>query len=293
MENLFFIVICCFPIFLTLGFFSFLHHSIRKKSRYPITISKIQRVPGFSLLVELKELQYDIGMRIGLSVAVGLIPFAQVGVYTLFGKPTVTIYPAAVIVFLLMVWLLIKITRNYRSLQNIRLGLEAEWAVAEELSHIREPDVAVFHDIQAGNFNIDHVVTSPSGIIAVETKGRRKPNNSERDKSYRVELNGNNLIFPNYTDTKSVPQALRQAKWLSEYLANSAGERFTVTPTVVIPGWFVEIKTKPTVLAWPLNKLRSNYRHGMKQRLTPEQLKRVNHQLSIYAREIVTNFRFR
>jgi len=280
-ENFFLIVLCSFPIFLTVGFFAFLHHRIRKKSRYPINVSKTQKIPGFSLLVKLKELQYDIGMRIGLTVAVGLIPFAQVGVYTLFGKPLTTFYLSAIFTFLVIIWLLIEITKSFKSLQNIRLGLETEWAVAEELNHIREPDVTVFHDVQAENFNIDHVVTSPHGIIAVETKGRRKPNVSERDKSYRVELNGNNLIFPNYTDTKIIPQTVRQAKWLTNHLANAAGERFAVTPAVVIPGWFVEIKTKPTVLAWPLNKLRSNYRHGMKQQLLPEQLKRVNHQLSI------------
>ncbi len=281
METLIFLLLCTFPVAITAGIFPLIQYRLRNRSRLPIEYAKSLRIPGFSLLVDLKSRQLNIAAYLGLCTTVSLIPFAQMGVFALFDKAFQSLLFTAPITFLIAGWLLVKIIKNFRQLQSIRLGLEAEWAVASELGQIKDPNVSVFHDVQGSNFNIDHVITSPKGIIAIETKGRRKPNSSARDKSYRVVLDNNSLLFPHYTDTDSIPQAQRQAKWLRETLISATGESHNVTSAVIVPGWFIEYRTKPCVLIWPLKRLRENYRYGMKQGLSPEQLLRVNYQLSV------------
>lgn len=282
MENLLFILLFTLPIFIPLGFFAFIRFRLSQKGRLPIDYKRMQRVPGFSLIVELKSLQFDMGSFSGLAVAVGMLPFAQAGIFQLFGKIYSTPY-FAVMVFITtstQVYLIYRIIKSFKKLQYVRLGLEAEWAVAGELNQINDPNVTVFHDLQGDNFNIDHVVTSPNGILVIETKGRRKPNKGERNKSFQVEAIENTLHFPHYVDNKTIPQAQRQTKWLKEYLSNAAGESsLVISAIVVVPGWYVTMKTKPEVLTWPLKNLSQNYRNGLKQRLSPEQLQRVNHQL--------------
>ena len=281
MENILFLLLCTAPIIIPAGLFPLIQYRLSSKSRLPIDYAQYLRIPGFSLLTELKSLQFDVIAYVGLSVTLTLIPFAQMGMYALFNREYKPLIFTAAITLLIVGWLVVKIAKNFKRLQSIRLGLEAEWAVASELGQIREPNVTVFHDVQGDNFNIDHVITSPNGIIAIETKGRRKPNSSSKEKSYRVTLKNDSLHFPHLTDTNTIPQAQRQAKWLRETLLSATGEQNNVTPVVVIPGWFIEHKTKPSVLIWPLKKLRENYRYGMKQNIAAEQLQRVNHQLSI------------
>ena len=281
MENLLFILLCFAPIFVGLAPLALLRYHLTKKSRAPFDVAKTLRIPGFTLLEKIKSLQMDLSTNLVLCVIVAMLPFVQIGVYSLFDKEIETFWPLAVIYLGVGISLLWKISKQFRQLQHVRLGLEAEWAVATELAHIKEPSITVFHDVICEKFNIDHVITSPYGILAIETKGRRKPNKSKQQDTHKVRLIREELHFPNYVDQNSVPQALRQAKWLKEQLASSTGERFNVTPALVIPGWFVEMKSKPAVIAWPLKKLRDNYRHAMKQTITPEQLSRVNHQLSL------------
>ena len=281
METLIFLLLCTFPVAITAGIFPLIQYRLRNRSRLPIEYAKSLRIPGFSLLVDLKSRQLNIAAYLGLCTTVSLIPFAQMGVFALFNKAFQSLLFTAPITFLIAGWLLVKIIKNFRQLQSIRLGLEAEWAVASELGQIKDPNVSVFHDVQGSNFNIDHVITSPKGIIAIETKGRRKPNSAAKEKSYRVTLKNDSLHFPHFTDKDTIRQAQRQSKWLKEKLLTATGEQKNVTPVVVIPGWFIEHKTKPSVLIWPLKKLRDNYRYGLKQNITMEQLQRVNHQLTI------------
>lgn len=281
MENILFLLLCTVPIIIPAGLFSLIQYRLSSKSRLPIDYGQSLRIPGFSLLTELKSLQFDVIAYVGLSATVTLIPFAQMGVYALFNREYKPLIFTTTITLLILGWFVVKIAKNFKRLQSIRLGLEAEWAVASELGQIREPNVSVFHDVQGDNFNIDHVVTSPNGIIAIETKGRRKPNSAAKEKSYRVTLKNDSLHFPHFTDKDTIRQAQRQSKWLKEKLLTATGEQNNVTPVVVIPGWFIEHKTKPSVLIWPLKKLRDNYRYGLKQNITMEQLQRVNHQLTI------------
>lgn len=290
MENLVFLLLCFIPILIALAPLALLRYHLKKKSRAPFDIAKTLRVPGFTLLKEIKSLQFDLSTNFILCIIVTILPFAQIGVYSLFDKEINALWPLVVIYVGIGVSLVWKILKQFNQLQHLRLGLEAEWAVATELAHIKEPSITVFHDVQCDNFNIDHVVTSPNGVLAIETKGRRKPNKFKQQETHKVKLVNDALHFPNHIDKESVPQAIRQAKWLKELLGSSTGEPLNVAPALIIPGWYVEMRSKPAVLAWPLKKLRDNYRYAMKQSITPEQLTRVNHQLSLLCERKSTDF---
>lgn len=98
----------------------------------------------------------------------------------------------------------------------------------------------MFHDVQAGSFNIDHVVVSPAGVFAVETKSRRKPPAGGGAENVKVRYDGKALAFPGWTESEPIAQAERQARWLAEHLRKATGESFPVTPVLALPGWYVE-----------------------------------------------------
>ena len=56
---------------------------------------------------------------------------------------------------------------------RFRLGWAAEKSVGDELNLLRSDGFVVMHDIpQAGEGNIDHIVSGPTGIYLIETKAR-------------------------------------------------------------------------------------------------------------------------
>lgn len=135
-------------------------------------------------------------------------------------------------------WLMI---RELPQGRKLRQAIRAEQAVAQELAVSLAGDNRIIHDIQAGEFNIDHVVITPAGVFAVETKSRLKP--PAGNGSPKVKYDGKRLEFPNWTETKPIEQAARQAKWLAEYLQKATGEPFPVFAVLALPGWFIENTT--------------------------------------------------
>lgn len=72
-------------------------------------------------------------------------------------------------------------------------------------------------------------------------------------------------------DDRIVVQALAQARWLRELLAESTGKRLPVWPVVLFPGWFVEQQTGATRALWVLEpKALPAFLERASQRLTPE-----------------------
>jgi Nuclease-related domain len=60
-------------------------------------------------------------------------------------------------------------------IRQLRLGRDGERAVGQFLERLRDGGGQVFHDIPGDGFNLDHVVISPHGLYAVETKTLSKP----------------------------------------------------------------------------------------------------------------------
>jgi hypothetical protein len=147
---------------------------------------------------------------------------------------------AALLVLVLVVgiWATWSASKVLRARRKYLEGRAAERATAQALASLMSKGCAVYHDIPADKFNLDHVVVGPGAVFMVETKSRRKP--AARGKaSAAVKFNGEALEFPGWRETKIIEQARAQTRWLSEHLYRKTGERITVEPVLALPGWYV------------------------------------------------------
>ncbi len=133
-----------------------------------------------------------------------------------------------------------RIVRKVPDLRGMKQGVRAEQASAQELSEVLAGNNRIVHDIGAKDFNIDHVVITPAGIFAVETKSRLKPPSGSGTDAVKVAYDGTALSFPGWVETAPIEQARRQADWLSRHLKAATGETFPVFPVLALPGWYVE-----------------------------------------------------
>lgn len=130
------------------------------------------------------------------------------------------------------------IVQDMHPTRQIKQAIRAEQASAQELAASLAGDNRIIHDIQCGDFNIDHVVVTPAGVFAVETKSRLKP--PAGSGVPKVKYDGQSLDFGSWQEAKPVEQAERQARWLASYLRKETGDTFAVTPVLALPGWWVE-----------------------------------------------------
>lgn len=139
---------------------------------------------------------------------------------------------------------------------NHRLGLLGEQVVGLILDRCCSDSIRVFHDlevIEPGQkpWNIDHVVLTPAGVFAIETKTRRKPKDTgaRGQAGHKVIFDGQQLLFPApmHADRHGLEQAQNNADWLAEKLTRLNGASVPVSPVLVLPGWWVEAKGKGPV----------------------------------------------
>ena len=196
--------------------------------------------PGKSLADRIQEETMD---AILLSIFLMLAPPFSLLILSTFVK-----YQNAGIVYLIFITATLIITglfcwkvhSKFRQIRLCRMGLDGERATGEELNQLMKHGYRVYHDLQAGKFNIDHIVIGPSGVYAVETKYRSKVAGNGTN-GVKVLRDNDRLCFPdNRIDSKAIPQARAQAKWLSEFLTKSVGKQTTVQAMVALPGWYVK-----------------------------------------------------
>lgn len=254
-----------------------------RNKRYPFNVSVSRRIAGQSVLSDFNDRSADLFGHLIMVTFLFNLPFIYVGANKFLGVEKVLPWLFVPIYVFAIIYILVKTIRTTKNRNNLRLGLEAEWFVSSELHDIEVAGYKVFHDIQCEKFNIDHLVIGPNGVFAIETKGRRKPTNSktaaEKSQEHVVNVKGNILEFPNYTDTSIVEQATRQAKWATNWLSEATGEQIIVRPVVTIPGWFIKIISKPLIPVVATKTLSSQVPKLSGQRLTSEQIKRITHQV--------------
>jgi hypothetical protein len=120
--------------------------------------------------------------------------------------------------------------------RQLRLGRDGERVVGQFLERFREGGGQVFHDVPGEGFNLDHVVISPRGIYAIETKTQTKP-----WPEAKIVVEDDTLKVAGYVpDRDPIVQVTAAARWLEKRLEESTGKRFAVRGVVVFPGWFVE-----------------------------------------------------
>ena len=118
----------------------------------------------------------------------------------------------------------------------LKPGRDGERAVGQFLDGLRESSARIFHDVPGDGFNLDHVVVSPRGIFAVETKTL-----SKRTPRSAITLdNGGLLVAGRRLERDPIDQVRGQVRWLTRMLEESKGKRMPVKGAVVFPGWFVE-----------------------------------------------------
>ena len=226
----------------------------KERSKSPFS-EKLLRPPGETLRLKIDEIQSGImDHHFSLALLVMLpglliILFSSVALPVALGTTTL----ATAICFPLAgrKWRAIKKLRT--TLQSYRLGFDGERYVASELNGLMRSGYHVFHDFivdwkpggEETNFNIDHIVVGPNGVIAVETKAWRKQNaqSPTGQPNHKLTFTGEALVLPSgYQEQSALRQAARNAETLSKWLTGTAPAPVSVQPLVVVPGWFVESK---------------------------------------------------
>lgn len=129
---------------------------------------------------------------------------------------------------------------HYRAREQARDGLLAERVTGMQLNRLVASGCRVLHDLPADSFNIDHVVVSPAGVYAIETKSFRKPKRLAADQACKVSYDGVGLSFPDFSTRAPIDQAVRQAKWLRSVLEEALRQDVPVMPAVALPGWYID-----------------------------------------------------
>lgn len=177
-------------------------------------------------------------------------------------------------------WLGMRIRRKLKKSWNYRLGAIGEQVVGRELDQLMAQGYQVFHDVQFGNWNIDHVVVGPKGVFAVETKTWRKPNLGS-NVSAKIVFNGDALSVPGkWTSDGAIQQARDNARSLSKWIAKAAAENVPVIPVVALPGWSLEMERFGDVAVFSAAKMGEPMIRRGNDDLRPEQIQRICFQLA-------------
>jgi hypothetical protein len=166
------------------------------------------------------------------------------------------------------------------------LGLDAELAVGRELNYLMLAGFHVYHDFPEEKNNIDHIVIGPSGVFAVETKGKSKPDRKRGSADAKVVYDGQRLIFPdNETNSEFIVQAKKQSASLSKWLSKAVGEPVDVKPVLALPGWFVERRKPDLTILYGYAKDYLKALQG-KAILSEELIQRIVHQVEQKCRDV-------
>jgi len=277
------------PIFFAAFFTIVIFRKTRRGRRSPLT-GNLLRGPGESLRTEIEKISEQMNDALLRLFTSFVPPLAGLLVLSYMQDHKVPIWQLAFIylLFLLLVaWATQQLYRLIKKRADLSLGLDAELAVGQELNHLMAQGCRVFHDFPAENFNIDHVVVGPGGVIAVETKGRAKPDKGRGSVDATVIYDGQILRFPDWHEKAPLDQAKRQAEWLQRWLSSAVGETIQVKAALALAGWFIE-RTKPgsvivfngkspQFLAKPQNQSNS---------IPPELIQRIAHQLEQRCRDV-------
>lgn len=257
----------------------------QKGKRSPIT-GHLLRSPGASLQNRIDELSLDI------SAYIATLPVLPLLIYSLIiplknahqvTTSSVGILVGFVIVALL--WIGFRIYRLMTERSNLRLGLDAEIAVGQELNQLMCNGFRVYHDLPAEHFNIDHVTVGPTGVYAVETKGRTKALKHKGKVDATVAYDGKKLEFPSWYETEPLLQTQRQAEWLGKWLTAAVGTSVYAQAVLALPGWYVVRKAdRPIKVISGKEAYFLARPNGIK--LSDEMIQRIAHQLEQRCRDV-------
>jgi len=259
----------------------------RRGRRSPLT-TDLLRNPGESLRDQAEELNGDLIFNL---LVLLFLPYIFSMQFLLQDRTdTQTITSGSVVFYGLAligttIFFGIQVIRIWRKRQKLRLGLECELAVGQQLNQLMLLGCRVYHDFPAEGFNIDHVVIGPAGVYAVETKGRAKPDKGGGTQEALVVYDGKGLQFPGWFETEPVAQAKRQAQWLASWLKSAVGETVPVLPALALPGWFIDRKARDMVV---FNSKNPDFlaKGNGEAKLTETMIQRIAHQVGQRCRTV-------
>jgi hypothetical protein len=267
---------------------------LRRERRSPLTTHML-RGPGEALREQIDKVREDVDLWLTYLVLLpslaGLLLLAQAQVLAR-ALDVWVVVAAGLLATAPVAYFGWRCVKGIRHLWRLRLALDGEVSVGQELQNLMLQGAYVFHDFPAEGFNIDHVVIGPGGVVAVETKARSKLNvpSGQRKDSVRVVYDGTALRFPNHTETKPVDQAIRQAQWLARWLTSAVGWDVRVTPALAIPGWFIEHKAFEPVRVFNGKNPAFLIKPRQGQTLDPSQIRAIAHQVEQRCRNVQPNF---
>lgn len=214
----------------------------RARRKSPLA-TEFLRSPGESLSDQLIELDGDILGWVTLTMVVPLLLMCtHLAQSYLLGAPeSMPRWAFLGIVFIGCISVgVYKLHQMAERKDTLRLGLDGERAIGEELNQLMRKGAIVFHDVPGEQFNVDHVVIAREGLFAVETKGYSKPVSDDAKAAARVQYDGARLTFPMFRTSKPLEQADRQAQWLAQWLSKATGSPVSAVPVLALPGWYVD-----------------------------------------------------
>lgn len=249
------------------------------RTRTPLQAQPL-RVAGQSLSEEIDEFRYDHGVVPAVAaVMMSLLAAMEWFRFLTNARPTPWIYSG--MAALAVGYAAFKVRRTRQQLKNLRLGRDAERAVAQYLEWFRTAGFFVFHDVPSADANIDHVLIGTRGVFTIETKAVSKPLRGEckvRVVDDAVSANGRVL------DRNPIVQAKAQARWLHNFFKEAQFKAF-VQPVVVFPGWFVEPFDMKAAGVWVLEpKALDRFFNNEPERLTRDEVRAMGAALSSYIR---------
>lgn len=214
----------------------------RDQRRSPLN-GKLHHVPGQQLLDRIAEHEDELSFGLLVMYLAGPLMLMAWAVHRIRAEDLVwrsQDWMFVVAALLMFCYGLYKFAKHWDARQNARDGMAAERMAAQQLNRLIGAGCHVLHDIPGDGFNIDHVVVSPTGVFAVETKSMRKARASADDSHYKVAYDGKALAFPGWRTAEPIEQARRQAQWLAKRLRETLSQDVPVIPAVALPGWYIE-----------------------------------------------------
>jgi hypothetical protein len=259
-----------------------------KDRRSPLT-RHLLRSPGHSLMIQVEDIRSDILATIMILSIMPVLFYSMFISGRYFGpsRPgdwTPYIYVAAALG--IVVYFSMRLRRSLKERNALRLGLDCEMAVGQELNLLMLEGYHVFHDVPAEGFNIDHVAVGANGVFAVETKGRSKPDRHGGKEDATVIFDGEGLKFPLSIEKEPLIQARRQANYLNKWLSAAMAEPVPVHPVLALPGWFIERKKWGDVLLLNGKDYRVIATQKTTAQLSDTLVRRISHRLEELCRDV-------
>lgn len=245
---------------------------------FPLT-DAVAREAGRSVRIRLRDREVNL---VACVLMVPLLPMLLYFAYLLSQMPHIQdMYPPLLLVIVYAVLLVIQMVFTLMLLFEVgrlKLALNAEIIVGQQLNQLMRLGYRVYHDIHVNQTVVHHIVLCQMGIFTVETLPYPKPLR-QRESLFRFRYENEALVFPNGKNKKSLMLAQRKAGATMLWLNKTLGLPIKVRPLLVVPGWYLEPKDRPPFNVLTPKQLNTFFMRLTKPMFDEFQLEKIAHQI--------------